>query len=328
MFYIYCVATSCDLASTYGVTLTDTATGTLTIDLPIDTGSTTTVAAGWYVLTPDHATHAQINHLFDFVFYTAITSATWGTYATAQDGYIGIQTFEFDWPTLTLLPTIVDTVYSRSNFNMYVNGVQLYTDDALTNEAGVSWLRTETSTDKFKYYLDTINVARDGEVNVLTFDWTITDGQTFSETQSFSQTLTFICAMNSVTRANTWSSSQETITIFDTAPFTRLFEVYTEVPACGNSYTVTLSYSTDSWVTSTTVTTESWITTDHSTTLSIASSDTSMHDVIYDIKMTATFARSYGTDPEASFSVKFDDPCLSSNSLITSSISPMYLFVD
>ena len=117
--------------------------------------------------------------------------------------------------------------------------------------------------------------------------------------------------MYSVTRENTWASDEIAITIFDPTPYERLFEVYTEFPACGNSYTVVLTYSSDNWATSTAVTTEAWITTDHSTSLSIASSDKTMHDVTYEIKMTATYDRAYSSNPEASFSVRFTDPCFS-----------------
>ena len=181
MYHLECVSSFCDLTIDYDVTLTDTATGSFTINQPIYTGSEITVEAFWYVSTPDNVDNPQINHFFDFVFYTAITSTTWGTYPATETGYIGFQTFDYDWPTLSLMPTIVDTVYTRSNFNMKVNNWQLYSNSVRNDYVG-SWLEIDESTQKFKYTLDGVDVSRDGEVNVLLFDWTITDGHGFSET--------------------------------------------------------------------------------------------------------------------------------------------------
>ena len=79
------------------------------------------------------------------------------------------------------MPTIVDTVYTRSNFNMKVNNWQLYSNSVRNDYVG-SWLEIDESTHKFKYTLVGVDVSRDGEVNVLLFDWTITDGHGFSET--------------------------------------------------------------------------------------------------------------------------------------------------
>ena len=58
MYHLECASYICDLTSDYDVTLTDTATGSFTIDQPIYTGSEITEEAFWYVSTLDYVDHS------------------------------------------------------------------------------------------------------------------------------------------------------------------------------------------------------------------------------------------------------------------------------
>ena len=158
------------------------------------------------------------------VVYVPVQSITWYNTNQYTTLYTGFTFWYISYPPFYITPSILDGYLTRSRYYAWIDGNMVVNNHNLISGNAYPWFYPYDPWERNYYYIQNYGVA-DEATYQLTMYWVIDDGFTHYEYRYAWLDITFLCGMESVTRANTWSTSTVAITIFDPASIhTRLLE--------------------------------------------------------------------------------------------------------